>query len=63
LQRAGAEGLIAIGGRDQMLKVSVPVLLHPLMSVPVTVYVWVDGGLAVTLTPVVEDKPIEGLHT
>jgi hypothetical protein len=30
-------------------------------GVPLAVYVVVDGGLAVTLVPVVADKPVEGV--
>ncbi len=36
------------------------VLIHPFISVPITVYVWVEVGLAVTEVPVVEDKPVDG---
>jgi hypothetical protein len=42
--------------------VSVAVLLHPPLVVPVTVYVVVEVGVAVTLAPVVEDSPIAGPH-
>ena len=39
-------------------------LLHvgPLVAVPVIVYVVVTGGLALTVAPVVEDNPIDGLQ-
>jgi hypothetical protein len=37
------------------------VAVHPLV-VPVTVYVVVTVGFAVTVAPVVEDNPVEGLH-
>ena len=37
-------------------------LEQPFASVPVTVYVWVDDGVAVTAAPVVDDKVVAGLH-
>jgi hypothetical protein len=37
--------------------------VQPLASVPVTVYVVVAVGLAVTVTPVVADSPVAGDHT
>jgi hypothetical protein len=40
----------------------VAVALQPLPSVPVTVYVVVVVGLAVTVVPVVGDKPATGNH-
>jgi hypothetical protein len=40
--------------------VTVAVLLQPAALVPVTVYVIVDVGLAVTLAPVVADNPVDG---
>jgi hypothetical protein len=39
-----------------------PVAVQPLASVPVTVYVIVEVGLAVTVAPVVELKSVAGLH-
>jgi hypothetical protein len=36
------------------------VAVHPAALVPVTVYVLVDVGLAVTVSPVVADKPVAG---
>ena len=39
--------------------VTLPVLLQPLV-VPVTVYVVVVDGFAVTLAPVVADSPVDG---
>jgi len=41
----------------------VAVFVQPLPSVPATVYVVVAAGLAVTVEPVVPDKPLVGLHT
>jgi hypothetical protein len=35
---------------------------QPLLLVPVTVYVVVTVGLAITLVPVVADKPVPGAH-
>jgi len=43
------------------LTITIAVPLHPDV-VPVTVYVVVTVGLAVTLTPVVADKPAPGAH-
>jgi hypothetical protein len=42
--------------------VTVAVLVHPFPAVPVTVYVVVVVGFAVTVAPVVEDKPVAGLQ-
>ena len=42
--------------------VAVAVFTQPFASVPVTVYVWVAEGLALTGVPVVADKPDAGLH-
>jgi hypothetical protein len=39
---------------------TVLVAVHPAALVPVTVYVLVDVGLAVTVSPVVADKPVAG---
>jgi hypothetical protein len=39
-----------------------PVDVHPLASVPVTVYVMVDVGFAITVAPVVELKSVAGLQ-
>jgi hypothetical protein len=40
--------------------VTVAVLVQPAADVPVTVYVVVDAGFALTVAPVVADKPVEG---
>ena len=37
-------------------------MVQPFPFVPVTVYVVVVGGLAVTVAPVVEDNPVAGVH-
>jgi hypothetical protein len=42
--------------------VVVAVFTHPPELVPVTVYVVVEGGLAVTLAPVVPLRPVPGLQ-
>ena len=42
--------------------VTLAVLLQPFEFVPVTVYVLVVVGLAVTLAQVVQDKPVAGDH-
>ena len=44
------------------LTVTIAVLEQPAALVPVTVYVVVEPGLAVTLVPVVADKPVPGDH-
>jgi hypothetical protein len=49
-------------GTGLTLTVTVAVLAHPLLFVPVTVYVLVEDGLAVTLAPVVADRPVPGDH-
>jgi hypothetical protein len=36
--------------------------VHPFPSVPVTVYVVVVVGLAITVVPVADDNPVAGLH-
>jgi hypothetical protein len=41
---------------------TVVVFVHPFPSVPVTVYVVVVAGPAVTVAPVVDDNPVAGLH-
>jgi PII-like signaling protein len=62
LQRMGAAGLTVIVGFGLMVTVTVDVLVQPLASVPVTVYVVVAEGLAETVAPVVADSPVPGLH-
>jgi hypothetical protein len=41
---------------------TVVVLVHPVKLVPVTVYIVVTAGLAVTVAPVVDDRPAAGLQ-
>ena len=36
--------------------------VHPFASVPVTVYVVVRNGFAITVEPLAEDNPVDGLQ-
>jgi hypothetical protein len=45
-----------------MFTVTVAVLMHPLLPVPVTVYVVVAVGEAVTVAPTPDESPVDGLH-
>ena len=45
-----------------MVTVAVVVFTHPLASVPVTVYVCVAVSVAVTVVPVVDERPVPGLQ-
>ena len=57
------ELLPAVGvGNEFTVTVTVAVLVQPAAVVPVTVYVIVEVGLAVTVAPVVDDKLVAGLH-
>ena len=56
------EGETVIAKADLTVTVTVVVLTQPFAFVPVTVYVVVVAGLAVTEAPVVEDKPVAGLQ-
>ena len=47
-------------GNGFTVTVTVVVFEHPAALVPVTVYVVVPGGLAVTLVPVVALNPVAG---
>jgi len=49
-------------GREFTVTATVVVLEQPLKSVPVTVYVVLAVGDAVTETPVVEESPVDGLQ-
>ena len=49
-------------GRVLTVTITLALLLQPFPSVPVTVYVLVVVGLAVTLAHVVQDKPVAGDH-
>ena len=58
---AGEDEALTVGGALTVrLRVALPV--HPLSSEPLMVYVCVEDGLAVTLLPVVPDKPVPGDH-
>ena len=54
--------LAVISGAVVTVTVTVAVLVHPLASAPVTVYVVVTAGEAVTTAPVVADRPLAGLQ-
>jgi hypothetical protein len=49
-------------GNGFTVTVTVEVLSHPAPLVPVTRYVVVVAGFATTVAPVVEDKPVAGVH-
>jgi hypothetical protein len=53
--------VIAVG-RGLTTTVFVAVLVQPIAFVPVTVYVVVADGVAVTEAPLVADSPVVGLH-
>jgi hypothetical protein len=59
----GADGLISTIGLAFTVTVTVVVPVQPARDVPVTVYVVVVVGLAVTTAPVVPDNPVAGAHT
>ena len=54
--------MVAPSGLGITVTVTLAVLEHPFAPVPVTVYVVVVVGLAVTVDPMPEDKPVEGLQ-
>ena len=51
-----------ITGSGFTVTVTCVVAVQPLLSVPVTVYVEVEEGLAVTVEPVVALSAVEGVH-
>ena len=53
---------VGVDGFAVTVIVEVAVLVHPLPSVPVTVYVLVAVGVAVTLAPIVDDRSVEGFQ-
>ena len=53
---------VGVDGSVFTVIVEVAVAEHPFASVPVTVYVLVEVGVAITLLPVVEDNSVEGLQ-
>ncbi len=63
LQITGALGVAVITAVEFTVTATVVVLVHPLASVPVTVYVVVLDGLADTTAPLPEERPVEGLQT
>jgi hypothetical protein len=50
-------------GNGLTVMVTTPVSVHPLASVPVTIYVVVAAGSAVGLEQFVHDSPVAGVHT
>jgi hypothetical protein len=56
-----AEATVTVGF-DTTVTLVVSEFMQPLASVPVTVYCVVEDGLAFTLDPVVELRPVPGLH-
>jgi hypothetical protein len=61
-QMEGAFGLMVIVGKGFTVTVTVAVPVHPDDVVPVTVYVVVTVGFAVTVAPVVELRLVAGDH-
>ena len=55
--------IVPPAGDGFTVTVTFAVFVHPIPLVPVTVYVVVFDGLAVTVDPVEEDKPVEGFQT
>jgi hypothetical protein len=53
---------MGVCGKGFTVTVVVSVLEQPLLSVPVTVYVCVAAGSAITEVPIVADKPVAGLQ-
>ena len=62
-QIAGVAGFTVMVGVGLAVTVMVWVLVHPLPSVPVTVYVVVVPGFAVVVSKVVVVKPVLLVHT
>jgi hypothetical protein len=60
LQMEGAEGVLVTVGRGFTVTVTVVVLVQPAALTPVTVYVVVAVGEAVTAAPVVALNPVAG---
>ena len=54
--------MTVITGSGLTVTVTCVVAVHPLLSVPVTVYVVVEDGFAVTLEPVVELRFVDGVQ-
>jgi hypothetical protein len=51
-----------IAGNGLTVTVTVALFVHPLLVMPVTVYVLVVVGLAITVAPVVAERPVAGDH-
>ena len=49
-------------GKGLTVTATLEVLEQPLASVPVIIYEEDIAGLAVTVVPLVEESPVEGLH-
>jgi predicted SpoU family rRNA methylase len=58
---SGLDGDTVISKLLTTVTVTLVVFEHP-FAVPVTVYVWVDVNVAVTVAPVVELNPVAGLQ-
>jgi hypothetical protein len=58
----GPEAVIVAVGRGFTVTEAVAELLHPTVGVPVTVYIVVTAGVAVTVAPVDGVRPIAGNH-
>jgi len=59
---SGPDGVIIGDGAGLIETVAVDVPLQPAVDVPVTVYVVAVRGIAITVAPVVADKPVDGDH-
>ena len=57
-----AGGETVTTGRGLIVTVTCAVAVHPLLFVPVTIYVVVEVGDAVTGEPVVALSPVAGVH-
>ena len=60
LHMVADDGVIVNVGKGFTVTITVCVFTHPLELVPVTVYVFVEVGFAVTVAPVVTLNPVEG---
>jgi hypothetical protein len=53
---------VTFGGIATVI-ITLPVSVHPLVSVPVTIYAVVAEGKAAGDAHAVQDSPVEGVHT
>ena len=60
VQIFGLLGIIVITGAGLTLTVTTVVLVQPVVAVPITEYVVVIVGLAITIEPVVALRPVPG---